>query len=136
MEELHKRLLQVFDNEKLDNATKIKEKFGFNHTTATNYLKKGRFPAGEHIAIIKQKLEYLNLNWLFIGEGEMSKNEVSATFTNEEKVKLLEAQVSLMQENKILLKENSELKIANLKLQTENTELKKVQSDNAAKQTA
>lgn len=112
MKEIYNRLLQVFDNERLDTAAKIAEKFGFNHTTATNYLKKGRVPAVEHLLLIKQKFEYLDLNWLFTGKGEK-------TFSSEEKIQLLESKMALLEENKALIQEISDLKLANTKLQNE-----------------
>ncbi|CEN54450.1 hypothetical protein [Capnocytophaga canis] len=136
MEDFYKRLKEVFDFQNIDNPTKLQKKYGFNNTTATNYMEKGRIPKTEYLLTIKQKFEELDLNWLFTGKGEMLVNKSIESLTSDEKIKFLEEKMLLMEENSNLLKENSELKIANLKLQNEIANLKKVQSDNADKQTA
>ncbi|AYW36553.1 helix-turn-helix domain-containing protein [Capnocytophaga canimorsus] len=112
--------------------TEFSRFLGINKSTLSMWRERNSFD----IELLFSKCEQIDANFLLTGKGNVFRKVEPEPFTNEEKVKLLEAQVSLMQENKILLKENSELKIANLKLQTENTELKKVQSDNASKQIA
>lgn len=129
------RIKQISDNENV-NITSLETKIGASKGVLSRALKNNTDIVSKWITKIVENFPQYNTRWLLTGEGFMLKDVDADSFTNEEKVKLLEAQMSLMQENKILLKENSELKIANLKLHTENAKLKKVQSDNAAKQTA
>ena len=117
-------------NIKTDKA--FSEFLGINKSTLSMWRERNSFD----IELLFSKCEQIDANFLLTGKGNVFRKVESEPFANEEKVKLLEAQMALMEENKTLLKENSELKIANLKLQNEIAKLKKVQSDNAGKQTA
>lgn len=129
------RIKQIANNEKVS-ITALETKIGASKGVLSRALNNNTDIVSKWIIKIVENFPQYNTRWLLIGEGFMLKDMEADSVTNEEKVKLLEAQMALMEENRLLLKENSDLKIANMKLQTENTELKKVQSHNVDKQTA
>ena len=129
------RIKQICDNEGIS-ITALETKIGASKGVLSRALNNNTDISSKWITKIVENFPQYNTRWLLTGEGFMSKDVSDYSFTNEEKVKLLESQMALMEENRILLKENSELKITNIKLQNEIAKLKKVQSDNAGKQTA
>ncbi|UAB85012.1 transcriptional regulator [Zunongwangia sp. SCSIO 43204] len=76
MGDINSRLIELADKYNISKASEFAEKTGFNHQTASNYLKGRRTPNAEALAVIKQKFDNIDLNWLITGEGEMEEKMV------------------------------------------------------------
>ncbi|MFK8302654.1 helix-turn-helix domain-containing protein [Capnocytophaga stomatis] len=125
------------------NQNQIADFFKIKGTAWSNYEKGSSHPKLKLFVSISK---YFEVSEEDILHKDLSKDDTSYRKRNEVvNNSSVDAKkyIDILEENRSLLKELnkkdqaiSELKIANLKLQTENTELKKVQSDNAGKQTA
>ncbi|MFJ1424847.1 helix-turn-helix domain-containing protein [Capnocytophaga canimorsus] len=128
--------LKYLRNKKGLSQRQIADFFEIKGTAWSNYEKGNSYPMLKLFVSISN---YFEVSEEDILHKDLSKEDVSYRKRNEVvNNSSVDAKkyIDVLEENRSLLKENSELKIANLKLQTENAKLKKVQSDNAAKQTA
>ena len=130
------RIKQICDNEGIS-ITALETKIGASKGVLSRALNNNTDIVSKWITKIVENFPQYNTRWLLTGEGFMSKDVSAYSFTNEEKVKLLQEKMALLEENRLLLKERNEydkniceLKMENLKLKVENETLKKVHSNN------